>query len=109
MSDQWVNQGESREDRFAETTAKPGSEASPGVYLGLGLCAAALSAVLRGIDMKKSATFVGQWAVPFLLLGIRTTFIQQSRGIRNVHSWGGQKTGFPRQELRDMAAEESYN
>ncbi len=48
------------------------------VFLGLALASMAVSAALKcsGRKSDKSALFIGQWAAPFLLLGIYNKIVK---------------------------------
>jgi hypothetical protein len=108
MIDQGVNPAEAQEDQFAATIAKPTSRATSGAYLGLGLCAVVLSSVLQGMNKKNAATFIGQWAVPFLLLGIYNKLVRQNwsaGGSRNEDLVGSRETGSGSPEARLEATE----
>ena len=56
-----------------EQTAKMPSD----VFLWAALGSMAASAVLQFTNYKKESLFVGQWAAPFLLLGVYNKLVKQ--------------------------------
>ncbi|MET0466205.1 MAG: hypothetical protein ABW007_23805 [Chitinophagaceae bacterium] len=54
------------------------SKVPSGVYLIASVAAMATSLTLKCIGKKHDALFVGQWAAPFLLLGIYNKLVKQS-------------------------------
>lgn len=59
--------------RIEEQTAKIPSD----VFLWASFASMAASAILQFTDKKKESLFVGQWAAPFLLLGIYNKLVKQ--------------------------------
>jgi hypothetical protein len=46
-------------------------------YLGAALGSMAVSAILRMAGKKDASLFVGQWAAPFLLMGVYNKMVKQ--------------------------------
>jgi hypothetical protein len=66
-----------REDRLTRTIEKQTARVPSTGFLGAAIAAMAGSAVLLGFNKKQAALFVGQWAAPFLLLGIYNKMVKQ--------------------------------
>lgn len=77
MTDYRVTPGEAEEDQFTAALEKSTSRVPSSAYLGLALGAMALSAALQAWNKKHESMFVGQWAAPFLLLGIYNKMVKQ--------------------------------
>lgn len=108
MIDQRGTRSDPQEDQFLATISKPNPVFPSGAYLGLGLCAVVLSSVLQGMNKKNAATFIGQWAVPFLLLGIYNKFVRQHKSTKGAgieNSIGSYERSFASPEARVGAIE----
>src|SRR5579862_8164354 len=77
MTDYRVNPGEVEEDQFTAAIEKTTSKIPTSAYLALALGAMAVSATLQAWNKKHESMFVGQWAAPFLLLGIYNKLVKQ--------------------------------
>ena len=77
MSDYRVNKGEVEEDQLTAAIEKSTSKIPSSAYLALALGAMAVSAGLQAWNRKHAAMFVGQWAAPFLILGIYNKLVKQ--------------------------------
>ncbi len=77
MQDYRVNKGEAREDQVTSAIEKVTSQAPSSMYLGLALGSMAVSIALQLSNKKHEALFVGQWAAPFLLMGIYNKMVKQ--------------------------------
>lgn len=77
MTDYRVNRGEVEEDQFTAAIEKSTSKVPTSAYLALALGAMAVSATLQAMNRKHESMFVGQWAAPFLLLGIYNKLVKQ--------------------------------
>jgi hypothetical protein len=77
MSDYRVNKGEVEEDQLTASIEKSTSKIPSSAYLALALGAMAVSAGLQAWNRKHAAMFVGQWAAPFLILGIYNKLVKQ--------------------------------
>jgi hypothetical protein len=77
MSDYRVNKGEVEEDQLTAAIEKSTSKVPSSAYLALALGAMAVSAGLQAWNRKHAAMFVGQWAAPFLILGIYNKLVKQ--------------------------------
>lgn len=92
MTDYRVNPGEVEEDQLTAAIEKTTSRVPSSAYLVLALGAMAVSAGLQAWNKKHESMFVGQWAAPFLLLGIYNKLVKQhgSDG-KTAH---GKETGY---------------
>jgi hypothetical protein len=77
MSDYRVNKGEASEDQVTSAIEKVTSQAPSSLYLGLALGSMAVSIALHLSNKKHESLFVGQWAAPFLLMGIYNKMVKQ--------------------------------
>lgn len=77
MNDYRVSRGEAEEDQLTAAIEKSTSKIPSSVYLALALGAMAVSAGLQAWNKKHESMFVGQWAAPFLLLGIYNKLVKQ--------------------------------
>ena len=77
MCDYRVNKGEVEEDQLTASIEKSTSKIPSSAYLALALGAMAVSAGLQAWNRKHAAMFVGQWAAPFLILGIYNKLVKQ--------------------------------
>ncbi|HEY2472842.1 MAG TPA: hypothetical protein VGI45_33970 [Terracidiphilus sp.] len=77
MADYRVHPGEVEEDQFTAAIEKSTSKIPTSAYLVLALGAMAVSAGLQAWNKKHESMFVGQWAAPFLLLGIYNKLVKQ--------------------------------
>jgi hypothetical protein len=77
MTDYRVNPGEVEEDQFTAAIEKTTSRIPSSAYLVLALGSMAVSAGLHAWNKKHESLFIGQWAAPFLLLGIYNKMVKQ--------------------------------
>jgi len=77
MTDYRVNPGEVEEDQFTAAIEKTTSRIPSSAYLALAIGAMAVSATFQAFNKKHESMFVGQWAAPFLLLGIYDKLVKQ--------------------------------
>jgi hypothetical protein len=77
MTDYRVNKGEAREDQITSAIEKVTAHTPSSLYLGLALGSMAVSLGLHLGNRKHEALCVGQWAAPFLLLGIYNKLVKQ--------------------------------
>ena len=77
MTDYRVTQGEAEEDQFTAAIEKTTSRIPSSAYLVAALGAMAVSAGLHAWNKKHESLFIGQWAAPFLLLGIYNKLVKQ--------------------------------
>ncbi len=76
MTDYRVTKGEAQEDQVTAAIEKFTSQVPSSVYLGLALGSMAVSLALQGSKRQHEALFVGQWAAPFLILGIYNKLVK---------------------------------
>lgn len=77
MTDYRVSKGEAREDQLTAAIEKVTSQAPSSLFLGLALGSMALSLGLHLANRKHEALYVGQWAAPFLVIGIYNKLVKQ--------------------------------
>ena len=92
MTDYRVNRGEAQEDQFTAAIEKTTSRVPSSAFLALALASMAVSATYQALSRKHEALFIGQWAAPFLLLGIYNKMVKQhgSDGIKGSRSNAGE-------------------
>lgn len=64
------------EGKFTVAIEKQTSKIPSGVYLTAALASMAASLTLKCLGHKKSALFVGQWASPFLIMGLYNKLVK---------------------------------
>jgi hypothetical protein len=77
MTDHRVSRGEVREDQLTASIEKHTAQIPSSAYLAAALGAMVVSAGLHLSKKEHPALFVGQWAAPFLLLGIYNKLVKQ--------------------------------
>jgi hypothetical protein len=77
MTDYRVAKGEATEDQVTAAIEKFTSQIPSSVYLAAALASMAVSLGLRISKKDHSALFIGQWAAPFLILGIYNKLVKQ--------------------------------
>lgn len=86
MTDHRVNRGEAQEDQFTAGIEKVTSQVPSSAFLGFALASMGVSLGLHISGRKHEALFIGQWAAPFLLLGIYNKLVKQ-HGSDAYHSY----------------------
>jgi hypothetical protein len=76
MTDYRVAKGEAQEDQVTAAIEKFTSQVPSSVYLGLALASMAVSVVLQASKKQHESLFIGQWAAPFLILGIYNKLVK---------------------------------
>jgi hypothetical protein len=76
MTDYRVTKGEAQEDQITAAIEKFTSQVPSSVYLGLAIGSMAVSVGLQLSKKHHEALFVGQWAAPFLILGIYNKLVK---------------------------------
>ncbi len=77
MTDYRVTKGEAQEDQVTAAIEKCTSKVPSSVYLAAALASMGVSLALKASKKEHEALFVGQWAAPFLLLGIYNKLVKQ--------------------------------
>jgi hypothetical protein len=77
MTDLRVAKGEVREDQLTASIEQYTAKAPSTLYLALALGSMAVSVSLQIAGRKHESLFVGQWAAPFLLMGIYNKMVKQ--------------------------------
>ncbi len=78
MADFRVAKGEAQEDQVTAAIEKYTSKVPSSLFLALSLASMAISLTLKFTSRKdENALFVGQWAAPFLLLGLYNKMVKQ--------------------------------
>ena len=75
--DHRVRRGEIREDQITSMLEKQTAQVPSSTWLGAALASMAGSLALRIAGREQAALFVGQWAAPFLLIGIYNKMVKQ--------------------------------
>jgi hypothetical protein len=65
------------EDGFTAMIEAKTSQIPSSAYLAAALASMATSAIFKGSGKDHAALFVGQWAAPFLLLGVYNKMVKQ--------------------------------
>ena len=77
MTDYRVHAGDSHEDQFTAALESYSSKAPSSFFLGAALASIGASLAFKLAGKDHQALFVGQWAAPFLLLGIYNKMVKQ--------------------------------
>ncbi len=77
MADLRVARGDSNEDQLTASIEKVTSKAPSTLYLALALGSIGVSLGFMAAGRRHESLFVGQWAAPFLLLGIYNKMVKQ--------------------------------
>lgn len=77
MTDNRVRAGEKTEDQFTALLEAQSSSIPTSVFLGAAVASIIGSLSLKIAGKNDQALFVGQWAAPFLLLGIYNKMVKQ--------------------------------
>lgn len=75
--DMRVEKGYASEDRFTGAIESKTSQIPSTGFLGAALGSMAASAILKMVGKDEWALFVGQWAAPFLLMGVYNKMVKQ--------------------------------
>jgi hypothetical protein len=76
MTDYRVTPGEAQEDQITAAMEKFTAQVPSSAYLGAALASMAVSVGFKAAGKEHMALFVGQWAAPFLLLGIYNKLVK---------------------------------
>jgi hypothetical protein len=77
LTDYRVSRGEVQEDQVTAAIEKVTAQVPTSAYLALALASMGVSLGLNFSGKKHEALFIGQWAAPFLLLGIYNKMVKQ--------------------------------
>jgi hypothetical protein len=77
MTDYRVAKGEATEDQVTASIEKFTAQIPSSVFLAAALTSMAVSLGLKAAKKEHGALFVGQWAAPFLILGIYNKLVKQ--------------------------------
>ena len=76
MTDYLVAKGEAQEDQITASIEKFTAQVPSSVYLALSLGSMAASLAFQAAKKHHEALFIGQWAAPFLILGIYNKLVK---------------------------------
>lgn len=76
MTDYRVHKGEANEDQVTAAIEKVTSKVPSSVYLAAAVASMVAAFTFKISKKDHSALFVGQWAAPFLLLGIYNKLVK---------------------------------
>ncbi len=77
MTDYRVAPGEAQEDQVTAAIEQVTSKIPSSAYLGMALASMAVSVGFKAAGKSDNALFVGQWAAPFLILGLYNKMVKQ--------------------------------
>ena len=77
MTDYRVAQGEATEDQVTAAIEKFTAQVPSSAYLALALASMATSLGFKAAGKDHAALFVGQWAAPFLIMGLYNKVVKQ--------------------------------
>ncbi|WP_158790646.1 hypothetical protein [Granulicella sp. L60] len=76
MTDYRVSQGDVQEDQITAAIEKVTAQVPSSAYLAAALASMAVSVAFKAAKKTDMALFVGQWAAPFLILGIYNKLVK---------------------------------
>ena len=76
MTDYRVTKGEATEDQVTAAIKKVTAQVPSSVYLAAALASMAVSVSFKIAKKTDMALFIGQWAAPFLILGIYNKLVK---------------------------------
>ncbi len=76
MEDHRVQKGQAKEDQVTAAIEKVTSQAPSSLFLAAAVGSMGASLALKFLKKEHEALFVGQWAAPFLLLGIYNKLVK---------------------------------
>ncbi len=87
MTDYRVAPGEAQEDQVTAAIEKFTSQIPSSVYLAAALASMAVSVSFKAQKKTDMALVIGQWAAPFLILGLYNKMVKQhgSDAVINKH------------------------
>ena len=88
MTDYRVTPGEAQEDQLTAAIENVTAKIPSSAYLGAALASMAISVGFKIAKRDHEALFVGQWAAPFLLLGIYNKMVKQHGSDASASSAG---------------------
>jgi hypothetical protein len=77
MTDYRVAPGEAQEDQITASIEKYTAQIPSSAYLAAALASMAVSVGLQAAKKQHLSLFVGQWAAPFLILGLYNKMVKQ--------------------------------
>ena len=77
MTDYRLAPGEAQEDQITASIEKFTAQIPSSVYLAAALASMAISVTFQARKEHHTALFVGQWAAPFLILGLYNKLVKQ--------------------------------
>jgi hypothetical protein len=86
MTDYRVAKGEVQEDQVTAAIEKITAQVPSSIYLALALASMGVSVVFQASKKQHASLFVGQWAAPFLILGIYNKLVK-------IHGSDGTSSG----------------
>jgi hypothetical protein len=91
LTDYRVSKGEAQEDQVTAAIEKVTAQVPSSAFLGFALASMGVSLGLHFSGRKHEALFVGQWAAPFLLLGIYNKLVKQHGSDANEQSYSSEQ------------------
>ena len=88
MTDYRVAPGEAQEDQVTAAIEKYTSKIPSSAYLAASLLSMAVSVGFKIAKKNDEALFIGQWAAPFLILGLYNKIVKQHCSDALSHSVG---------------------
>ena len=77
MTDYRLAPGDAQEDQVTAAIEQVTSKIPSSAYLGMALASMAVSVGFKAAGKSDNALFVGQWAAPFLILGLYNKLVKQ--------------------------------
>jgi hypothetical protein len=86
MTDYRVSPGEVQEDQITAAIEKTTAQIPSSIYLAAALASMAVSVSYKVARKNDMALFIGQWAAPFLILGIYNKLVKLHGSDGSTHA-----------------------
>jgi hypothetical protein len=86
MTDYRVSPGEVQEDQITAAIEKTTAQIPSSIYLAAALASMAVSVSYKIAKKSDMALFIGQWAAPFLILGIYNKLVKLHGSDGSTHA-----------------------
>jgi len=101
--DHRVRRGEIREDQMTSWLEKQTAHVPSSTWLGASLASMVASLALKAAGKEHEALFIGQWAAPFLLIGIYNKMVKQHGSDATAQDSGSQDSPSRDQSINRVA------
>lgn len=108
MTDYRVAPGEAQEDQVTAAIEKFTSQIPSSVYLAAALASMGVSVAFKAQKKNDMALFIGQWAAPFLILGLYNKMVKQHGSDAGISKELGLNQDHRSDPLRPLSRESDF-